>query len=239
MLPLPAEIQSKYPSLPLDVIYGAIEIATIRAVSSIYGCPATAIIEDSEIHVMAYIGLIPTQIDISKLRKRNKRRLLDEIELELTTQQTIFETKELASLRGSLVTGRVDRLHPDGKMDVLIEMNDGLRPIYIYAEYPIQQQPRHERGNYIIGHTYSFLVASCLPVSNGKAARVRTIVSRVSRELPSKMLAKLTGLSGIKCSRRISGGYCDIKTSSRIPKLAINEVGKELREHIYVNRQEK
>ena len=63
---------------------------------------------------------------------------------------------------------------------------------------------------------------------------MRVIVSRVAREFPSRMLSKITGISGIKCLRRIPGSYSRITTQVRIPKTAINTVGKELGEHLDV-----
>jgi hypothetical protein len=52
--------------------------------------------------------------------------------------------------------------------------------------------------------------------------------------LPARLLYQLTGVAGIKCQRRIAGGYSEIITPQRIPKSAINTVGKELKEHVQV-----
>jgi hypothetical protein len=234
VLLLPHELIEKYPALPQDVIYAAMEIATIRAVTQIYRRPAGATINPEEgIHVFLFKNEGIESVDISKLRKRSKRRLLDEIEIELMRQQAIREATSIKSLRGSIVTGRIERI-TQFNMDVLIEITDVLQPILINAECPIEQQPRHERGCYSLGESRPFFVASCLPVSNGKAAKVRVVVSRMAREFPSRLLGKLTGINGIKCLKRVPGGYCKITTPGFIPKTAINTVGKELREIIDV-----
>lgn len=234
MLPLPLELKAKYPALPNEDIYAAMEIATIRAVSQIYGRPAGASINPAEgFRVILFKNDGITDVDISKLKKRSKRRLLDEWEIELTRRQAIREAASISSLQGSVVSGRIERITQNG-LEVLIEVLDVIRPIIIHAECPLPHQAPHERHLYRSGETRQFFVASCLPVSNGKDSKVRVVVSRVAREFPSRMLSKLTGITGIKCSKRVPGGYCKIITPSLIPKAAINTVGKELREHIDV-----
>ena len=47
-------------------------------------------------------------------------------------------------------------------------------------------------------------------------------------------LRERTGIDGITCRRRVAGVFCNIVTPTRIPKEAINTVGKELGEHLNV-----
>lgn len=233
-IPLPHELRKKYSSIPEDEIFDAVEIATIKALQKIHGEAVGAHYNGEELDVYLYSGQNFSQIDLSKLRRRNKRRLLDELEIELMKRQACFESKEYHTIRGAVFTGTIYRIKTNGTVIVLLQFNDVLRTETIYAEYPVQQQPVHERNNYKIGDTFQCMVVSCLPVSNGKRAMVRTIVSRVARELPSRMIADLTGLPGIRCTKRIPGGYSRIISKYPIPKTEINKVGKELKEHLEV-----
>ena len=233
--PMPNELCSKYPHIPEEEIYDAVEIATIKALQSIHKESVGAFFDGKEgLDVYLYSGVNITHLDPTKLRRRNKRRLQDEIEIELMRRQACYEAKEYSTARGAVLVGTIDRIKINGSLIVALQFNDNLTPTTLYAECPVQQQPVPERGKYKEGDSFMCMIVSCLPVSNGKQAMVRTIVSRVARELPSKLLSERTGLQGIRCTKRIPGAFSRILTKYPIPKTEINKVGKELKEHLEV-----
>jgi len=235
MLQLPREIKEKYASLPTDSIWDAIEVASIKAISTIFQVGATANIgEDGILHIHLLRDGNQEEISVNSLNRKAKRRLLDEIEKELMLRQACYDAWSYATIRGSVQTGRIERIRTDGTLEVLVELLDLITPITIYAECPLQHQPPHERLKYQPGEMLEFFIVSCLPITNGRLSKVRVIVSRTARELPSRLLGKLTGMSGIRCTKRIPGGYSRIIAQHKIPKSAINTVGKKLKEHLEV-----
>lgn len=235
MLQLPLELRDKYPALPSESIYDAVELAAIRAISVIMNTGVTANMgDDGILHVHLLKNGAQEEISVNALSRKVKRRLFDEIEIELMRRQTCCDARDYSTIRGSVQTGLIERIHDDGSLLVNIELLDLLTPVNIYATCPIQQQPVHERGRYHPGEMLEFFVISSLPVSNGRLSKVRIIVSRTAREFPSRLLGKLTGLGGIRCTKRIPGGYSRIITRHKIPKAVINVVGKKLKEHLEV-----
>lgn len=235
MLQLDHELIEKYPSLPRESIYDAIEIAAIRAITAVMNTAVTASMgDDGVLHVHLLKNGDQEEISVNTFSRKVKRRLLDEIEVELMRRQTCCDARDYSTIRGSVQTGLIERIHDDGSLVVNIELLDLLTPVNIYATCPVQQQPPHERGQYRLGEMLEFFVISSLPVSNGRLSKVRIIVSRTAREFPSRLLGKLTGLSGIRCTKRIPGGYSHIITRHKIPKTVINAVGKKLKEHLEV-----
>lgn len=233
MLTIPTDITDKYPLLPADIVSDAIELAAIRAIQSTMRIPVAADLDDNgELKLYALRNGDQAEVPLKGLKNKTKRRLLDEIEVELMRRQAIQEASVYQSIRGSVLPGLIERIQPDGTLEVLIEIRDVARHVEIYATCPLRQQPPHERQTYKPGEYVEFFVTSCLPVSNGKNARVRVLVSRNARELPSRMLSKMTGLKGIKCTKRVPGGFSRIVTQHWIPKSVVNAVGKTLCEHI-------
>jgi hypothetical protein len=229
------DILSKYPSVPQDQMLASLEIATIRACRQIYGRPATAIVDDSGLHASIYDRQgREKQIDVRKLKRWNKRLLLDQIEIALTSEQAVQDARVYRTLGGTVVAGCIEHIRKDGSLIVAIEINDVLAPITITALCPVRQQPPHQLFEYQRGEVRQFFVTSCLPVTNGRHSTVRTIVSRVDRQLPAHLLSILTKLPGIRCTERRAGIYSQITTKYMLPKEAIIQVNKELRERLYV-----
>ena len=238
MLRLSPELTTKYPSIPAEAVCDAIELAAIKTVTTCLGISATACVdEDGFLHVHLLKGGKQEELQITGLKRNIKRRLLDEVELELMKRQAWHEARKFNTIRGSAVAGTIDRIREDGTLVVLIELIDLLTPIVLYAECPVAQQPVPERGRYQKGDVMDFFVSSCTAISNSRHAKVRIIVSRTARELPSRLLMKLTGLPGIRCIKRIPGGESRIITPHWIPNKAIVTVGQQLREHLSVEFQ--
>lgn len=228
------ELFDKYRNVPREEIYDAVEISTIRVMQQLHGTAATAVIGDEQVYVSLLKDNTWLPIDMSKLHRRAKRRLLDEFEIELMKRQACHDAVYFSTIRGSALTGHIEHIRPAGTLIVQFQFNDALNPIEFFAECPVAHQPPHERQNYKVGSYFYFMVNSCLPVSNGRQAKVRIVVSRMARELPSRMLTSLTGQNSIRCTKRIPGGYSRIITKHQIPKTAVNAVGKELRENLQV-----
>ena len=233
---LPTEVFAKYGALPEEELLDGIEVATVRALQSVTGCSATAIIDPAAGLLITLLnGEQQKQLRLGDIRRGAKRALLQEIELELMCRQTLIEARQINHLRGKIVTGTVDHIDQDGNATVCIDLMDAYAPVLIHADYPVAQQPAHERTGLSLGQAQQYFVSNITPVSNGKTAKVKVIVSRSARALPACMLSHLSGLSGIRCLKRIPGGYCRVVTQQRIDKQIINTVGKNLREHIEVD----
>lgn len=234
------ELKQRYPGLLIDDIYEGIELATMRVMSQLHRCPASVVVENDDIHVTLYsdsgqkLIVLKDMNKKSKLTKEAKRRLLDEIELELMAKQSCSEARQLGSLRGSCVTGQIEKIHPDGSLVVRIQVHEAYRSFEFYADCPISQQPRHERGSYQVGQCREFMVVYVQPVSNGRHAKVRLRVSRAARELPSRLLSKLTGLNGIKCEKRDPDGRSILLSRFSIHRSDIMAVAHELNEMVVI-----
>lgn len=231
---LPTEITEKYPDVTRDEIFEIVELSTIKVIQQLHGQPVGAVVTEDGLQISLLNDNGFRSIDINSLKRKSKRRLLDEIELELMKRQACYEASYFSTIRGYAFTGLIERINESGTLTVQIQFNDVLKPIIVYGECPVRQQPPHEQNRYKVGDSMNFMVTSCLPVSNGRHAKARVMVSRVARELPSRILTNLTGLTGIRCNKRIPGGYSRIITRYQLPKDAINTVGKELRENLEV-----
>lgn len=235
-----SELKERYPGLLLEDIYEGVELAAMRVMGQLHRCPASVVIEGEELHVTLYSDqgqkdLILKDLNKkSKLAKESKRRLIDEIELELMARQSCSEARQLGSLRGGVVTGQIEKVRPDGSLVVRIQTYETYRTFEFYGECPISQQPRHERGSYQVGQVREFMVVYVQPVSNGRHAKVRLRVSRAARELPSRILARLTGLTGIKCERRDPDGRSVLTSRFNIHRNDIEAVARELGEMVFV-----
>jgi hypothetical protein len=140
----------------------------------------------------------------------------------------------MRELQGQVINGTISRITNNHVLFAMLEITDIVNPVILLGECPLLNQPAHERNLYRIGETRKFLVTSVRPIAGRAFARVRIVLSRTSRKLPAQLLYQLTGVTGIKCQRRIAGGFSEIITPKRISKTAINVVGKELHEHIQV-----
>lgn len=235
MLRLPTEFKHLYPLIPEDSVCDAVEIAAIRAISTCFRTPSVASLdEDGIIHIYLVKDGNQDEISVNGLKPRVKRRLLDEIEIELMRRQAYFEAFDYKTIKGSVLTGQIERIKPDSTLVITMELTNQIIPVTLSAECPKNHQPLTERDRYQVGDVMEFFINSCLPVSNDRHAKVRIIASRVARELPSRMLAKLTGVSGIKCTKRYPGTDSYITSRHWIPNTAIVTVGNRLRERLHV-----
>ncbi len=231
---LPADLQTKYGLQEAEVLE-AIEVAIARALTvAIQKNLAVRIGNGLEITVFPDQGE-PMQLSPSTIKRKLRRYILHHVELELQKRQVMREAEELKELRGKNVPGEISRIADNGTLSVALEIADVFRHLILAGECPVRYQPPHERGRYRIGEVREFYISSVLPiVANGRSAHLRIRLSRITKELPALLLQERTGIYGIECRRRVAGGFSNIITPVRIPKDAINAVGKELGEHLNV-----
>ena len=234
---LPAELVEKYPMIDRESILDAVELATIKVMEQIHRMPAGAVVDEEAgtIWVTLYGDSNFTQVDLSTLKRKSMRRLLDQIELELMKRQTVAEAHYYHTLTRTAISGQVIGKHKNNLL-VELEVIDGLKHLSINAVCPPSHQTTRDyfRGLYKVGKIMTFYALSARPVENGRRSWVNVTVSRKARELPSRMLASLTGLPGIRCLERVPGHTSRIITRHPVPKSAINTVGKELIETLLV-----
>jgi hypothetical protein len=230
---IPADLLEKY-GLPYDMSARAVEIGVTRALTRALRAPVMAVFAEEGLAVYLLSRGVQEQISLAGLSRKTKALMLDCIELELMKRSSAMEALEIGTLRGSMVTGRVEGLLINGALKVRTEINHGFRTRTYVCECPVFRQPRHERLGYKTNIVMPFIVESCLPVTDGNRAWVRIVVSRTARSLPALLLTELTGISGIKCLRRLPGAKSELVTRKVIPKSAINAVGKGLKEHLHV-----
>lgn len=231
---LPAELLTKY-GLPEAEALGAIEYAIARTLTSALRTNLSVRINGKlEITAFPPHGE-PAEIPLEAISRKLRRHLIHRVELELQKRQALLEAEELKELLRKNVHGEISRVADEGTLNVTLEIADVFRHLILPGECPVRHQPTHERGSYRIGDVKEFFITSVAPIIvNGKSARVRICLSRTSKELPALLLMERTGVAGIECRRRVAGGFSDIVTPTRIPKDAINSVGKELGEHLNV-----
>ena len=231
---IPAELLTKYGLQQAEALR-AIEFAIARALIMALRKNLAVRIEDRlEITEFPHLGE-PIELPSMTIKRKLRRHIIHQVELELQKRQVMHEAEELKELRGKNVIGEVSRIANDGTLYVTLEIADVFRHLILAGECPLRFQPSHERSRYRIGDVREFFVSSVLPiVANGRSARVRIRLNRITKELPALLLMELTGVAGIICRRRVAGGFSDIVTPVRIPKDSINSVGKELGEHLNV-----
>lgn len=232
---IPAELLAKYGLRETDAL-DAIEVAIARALTVALKKNIVVRFNDKlEITAFSHRGE-PIDITPGQIDRKLRRHILHLVELELQKRQTARESDELEELRGKTLPGEIIRIAGNGTLHVTLEFTDVFQQLSLAGECPLEQQPLHERGRYRLGEVREFYITSVLPiVANGQPAKVRIRLSRTSRELPALLLQERTGIYGIECRRRVAGGFSNIVTPARIPKEAINHVGKELGERLNVS----
>lgn len=230
-----AELLAKYGLRETDAL-DAVEVAIARALTLAFKKNISVRINGSlEITAFSHRGE-PVEISAKEIDRKLRRHILHLVELELQKRQTLRESEELEELRGTTLPGEITRIADNGMLHVALEFTDAFQQLTMAGECPADHQPLHERGHYRVGEVREFFISSVLPiVANGRSANVRIRLSRTSKELPALLLQERTGIYGIECRRRVAGGFCNIITPIRIPKEAINHVGKELGEILNVS----
>ena len=232
---LHSELGEKYPRLSQEDIFSAIEIAAIRVSKIMLGKTVQANVDEDGLHMYSLDAGDIKEVNLRGIKRIIDRPLLDEIESELMLRDAAVEALQYKALRGSVVTGIIDSRKPNGDYVVYIEIA-GLTTTMLLADLPRNQQcdKDYYRGVYDKGSTLSFHHYSSQVVRSANRAWVRHIVSRTTKDFPCALLQKITGLSGIKCTTRKPGEYSEIISYYRLPKSAINTVGKELKETLNV-----
>lgn len=236
---LPAEILAES-GLPTDEAMDAVEVAIARTLSCALRSNVCVKI-DGHLEIVAYPSSDgkPIKISLDNINGKLRRHLLHQINMELQKRRTLNEADRLKELRGYSAPGEIFKIADDGSLIVSLEIADYYRRLILYGVCPARFQPSHELGSYSIGSVKEFHVTSVVPVMvNKKHTKVRMLLSRTSKELPSLLLQERSRITGITCLKRIPGAFSSIVTLTRIPKDIINSVGKELQEHLYVSIQE-
>lgn len=231
---IPAELLTKY-GLKEAVALEAIEFAITRTLTRAL-CANFAVRLDVRLEITMFpangepVVLIPEEIS-----RKLHRNILHNIEFELQKRQALREAEDLEELCGKTLQGEISRIDNDGTLYITLEIVDFFHHLILTGECPVRYHPPHERGRYQAGEVRKFFISSILPVVvKGRLARTRIRLSRITKELPALLLQERTGVYGIECRRRIAGVFSDIVTPARLPKEAINYVGKELGEHLNV-----
>ena len=236
---IPAELLAKYGLRETDAL-DAVEVAIARALTLAFKKNISVRINGRlEITAFSHRGE-PVEISAGEIDRKLRRHILHVVEQELQKRQTLRESEDLEELRRKTLPGEISRIADNGTLHVSLEFTDIFQQMMLAGECPVDHQPLHERGRYRIGDVREFFISSVLPiVANGRQASVRIRLSRTSKELPALLLQERTGIYGIECRRRIAGGFSNIVTPTRIPKEAINHVGKELGERLNVSISQK
>jgi hypothetical protein len=232
---IPTELLEKYGLRDADAL-DAVEVAIARALTQAFKKNVTVRINGKlEITGFSHSGE-PVEISPGEIDRKLRRHILHLVELELQKRQTLRESEDLEELRGKTLPGEISRIAEDGTLHVTLEFNDVFQQLTLAGECPERYQPPNEKGRYQVGEVREFFISSILPVVvNGRSARTRIRLSRITKELPALLLQERTGIYGIECTRRVAGGFSNIITPARLPKEAINHVGKELGEHLNVS----
>lgn len=169
-----------------------------------------------------------------QIRKEVVRLCRYRIETELNRRKAIREYDFLKTLQGSVVRGVINRVMDDDSLSVLFPVEELFNCREITGTCPEAQQPPRERGTYRLGEARFFFVSSVRLVDWGKVLLLEIRLSRTSRRLPELLLKMETGMTGIRCIRRISGKTSLVESPERIPREAILAVASELGERIKV-----
>ncbi|HEY6874169.1 MAG TPA: hypothetical protein VI298_15700 [Geobacteraceae bacterium] len=231
---LPADLLTRY-GLPEDEALKAIEYVVTRTLTNAFRTHLSVRVNSLlEITSFPRSGA-PFEITKEAVSRKLRRHLVYMVELELQKRQALFEAVGLIDLRRKCIAGEISRIAADGTLCITFEIAELFTHLAISGECPVRHQPPAERDRYRVGEVREFLVTSVVPIIvNKRSARVRIRLSRASKEFPARLLTERTGIAGIECRRRILGGFSDIVTPARLPKEAINSVGKELGEHLNV-----
>ena len=232
---IPAELLTKYGLRETDAL-DAVEVAIAQALTHAFR-KNVSVRMNGKLEITAFSDRgEPVEISPGEIDRKLRRHILHLVELELQKRQTLRESEDLEELRGKTLPGEISRIGNDGTLFVELEFVDLSSRLILAGECPVRYQPPHEKGRYRIGEVREFFISSILPVVvNDRLARTRIRLSRITKELPALLLQERTGIYGIECRRRVAGGFSTIITPSRLPKEAINHVGKELGEHLNVS----
>lgn len=169
-----------------------------------------------------------------QIRKEVVRLCRYRVETELNRRKAIREYDFLKPLQGSVVRGVVDWVMHDGALAVLFPVDELFNCREVAGTCPVAQQPPRERGTYRQGEAKLFFVSSVRLVGWDKVLLVEIRLSRSTRRLPEALLTMETGMTGIRCIRRIAGKISLVTSRESLPREAILAVAAELGERVKV-----
>jgi len=229
------ELATKY-RVPVSRAAGIAEVAISKAFSAALNTNVICTVQDHKIKLITFSGkATPAVMDPSRIRKKLKRQVLYLLEAEFQKHGAITEFRTIRDLQGQVINATISRIADNHTLYAVLDIEDVFQKVLIIGECPLRHQPPHERGVYRLQETKKFYITSVRPVTGRRGeGRVRVMLSRVTRGLPAALLAEITGIGEIRCTRRIAGAFSDIETPAYLPKSAIKTVGKELHEHLNV-----
>ena len=169
-----------------------------------------------------------------QVRKEVVRLCRYRVETELNRRKAIGEYDFLKTLQGAAVKGVVDRVMNDGTLMVLFPVDELFNSREVVGTCPVSMQPPRERGTFREGEARFFFVSSVRLVGREQVLRVDIRLSRTTRGLPEVLLKMETGITGIRCVRRIAGKISLVVSRERLPREAILTVATELGERVKV-----
>ena len=174
------------------------------------------------------------EIDYQGLRKYDIRLFRRRFEKELMKKKALDEHEYLSTLQGTIVRGVIDRVMDDGSLFVLFFIEELFSSRELYALCPLHDLSQRERGALRRGEARFFFVSSVRLVQIHGIFRHEIRVTRTTPRLTEALLIKLSGHKGIRCVRRIAGKMSLVVSTTKIPREAVEAVGRELGERIVV-----
>ena len=81
------------------------------------------------------------QLSPSTIKRKLRRYILHQVEMELQKRQVIREAEELKELRGKNVSEEISRINDSGTLYAVLEMADVFRHLILTGECPVRCHP--------------------------------------------------------------------------------------------------
>lgn len=200
------------------------------------------------------VGGVAREYRIAPEKIRGLNTIHRHIERNLQRKVVEREYGFAKRLEGKLVWGEIVRFADDRTLHVQIDVN-GLEPMLSFCE--LRYQPPHERKAYLLGDRRAFRVRRVEMTTQKESGEadgevagdtlmpmIRITLDRTSLNIVELLLrAKLAEVQPdrrvrIRCNKRIAGGRADVTVSDLIPRVVIKFVADELKERIFVQKEE-
>jgi len=179
--------------------------------------------------------IMQQQVDLADIRGRNT--LLTQLEENLAKVVVLKQAVRYKSFESDLVWGEITAYDAEKNLYIETEPIPGEKVI---ACCPLNRMGVHERDTleFTVGRRRAFHLRKVEPVILNGTPRLKVVVDRVSKTLVEKLLKSQLGSKGekiqIRCVKRYVGHKSIVLTTKRLPKAAIIEVDRELKERVQV-----
>jgi len=181
---------------------------------------------------------------LGELKRPLSRLLSAELERILTDAATAVELDQWVRLRRQVIRARIERVAPDGTLDVVVERTGvfGETAAEVIGHCSPRNQSKRDRETLRPGEYRYFSVQRVEARRQGTApATIAIELSRTTPQLPEYLIKR--GLQGEKvpfrCLKRVVGKVSYIESEGFIPTHVIKEAGRELGERIKVDFTER